>query len=351
MARNLKTIDKEMSKAQKAIEEINKKEKKDGSLSNVDAGARSIYRKQLKKLEAEKENILNGGSETATTPKKVDSAPTTTAAPAPKTVTPAAPVNKPVNSGSLEKRLENVEEKAAETADEMNDEEAKNKKIEDAKSAAETAKGIANQIDANIEENVPTWFWREAQEMAPSDKAKRGFIISNYILNRLGTAAGNIGAIVQNAGGSGGASLREHGGSYIDQYRQSKLEQAMANRKTKQNTLLEMQGDAAKAYGKSESEIRTVQNKLRNSKYWNRYNRLTNEQQIYIQGLLYNDTKDEISDAVLGNLIDQIMKGKDVSLEQLATSYLTSYGIGNVDKIVSGVSSFTDKVLERLNWK
>ena len=258
--------------------------------------------------------------------------------------------NKPYTS-SKEKLLENVEEKAAETADEMNSEEEKNKKIEDAKSAAETAKGIANQIDANVEENVPTWFWREAQEMAPSDKAKRGFIISNYILNRLGTAAGNIGAIVQNAGGSGGASLKEHGGSYIDQYRQSKLEQAMANRKTKQNTLLEMQGDAAKAYGKSESEIRTVQNRLRNSKYWNKYNRLTNEQQVYIQGLLYNDTKGEISDAVLGNLIDQIMKGKDVSLEQLATSYLTSYGIGNVDKIVSGVSSFTDKVLERLNWK
>ena len=355
MARNLKDIEKEMSKAQKAIEKINKKEENDGGLSNVDAGARSTYKKQLKRLEAEKESILNGGSETPTIPKKVDSAPTTTTTTtttaAPKTVTPAAPVNKPVNSGSLEKRLENIEEKAAETADEMNDEEAKNKKIEDAKSAAETARDIANQIDANVEENVPTWFWREAQEMAPSDKAKRGFIISNYILNRLGTAAGNIGAIVQNAGGSGGASLKEHGGSYIDQYRQSKLEQAIANRKTKQNTLLEMQGDAAKAQGKSESEIRYVQNKLRNSKYWNRYNRLTNEQQIYIQGLLYNDTKDEISDAVLGNLIDQIMEGKDVSLEQLATSYLTSYGIGNVDKIVSGVSSFTDKVLERLNWK
>lgn len=347
MAKNIKEIEKELSKLQKAIRKINEKEEKEGGLSNVDAGARNTYKKQLKELEAEKESILNGGSETTTTPKKV----TTTTTAAPKTVTPAAPVNKPVNSGSLEKRLENVEDKATETADEMNSEEAKNKKIEDAKSAAETAKGIANQIDANVEENVPTWFWREAQEMAPSDKAKRGFIISNYILNRLGTAAGNIGAIVQNAGGSGGASLKEHGGSYIDQYRQSKLEQAMANRKTKQNTLLQMQGDAAMAYGKSESETRAVQNRLRNSKYWNKYNRLTNEQQVYIQGLLYNDTKGEISDAVLGNLIDQIMKGKDISLEQLATSYLTSYGINNVDKIVSGVSSFTDKVLERLNWK
>ena len=345
MAKNLKEVEKEISKTQKAIEKINKKEEKDGSLSNVDAGARSIYKKQLKELEAEKENILNGGSKTVipAQPKKVDNTPSTNAT--------AATVNKPTNNNSLEKGLEKVEEKAAETADEMNSEEEKNNKIEDAKSAAETAKGIANQIDANVEENVPTWFWREAKEMSPSDKAKRGFIISNYILNRLGTATGNIGAIIQNAGGSGGASLKEHGGSYIDQYRQSKLEQAMANRKTKQNTLLEMQGDAAKAYGKSENETRAVQNKLRNSKYWNKYNRLTNEQQVYIQGLLYNDTKGEISDAVLGNLIDQIMEGKDVSLEKLATTALTASEINNVDKIVSGVTSFTDKVLEWLNWK
>ena len=349
MARNIKEVEKEISKTQKAIEKINKKEEKGGGLSNVDAGARSIYRKQLKELEAEKENILNGGSKT-TTPKNTPKTTTATTTAAPKTVTPAAPVNKPYTSPK-EKGLEKVEEKAAETADEMNSEEDKNKKIEDAKSAAETAKGIANQIDANVEENVPTWFWREAQEMSPSDKAKRGFIISNYILNRLGTAVGNIGAIVQNNGGSGGASLKEHGGSYIDQYRQSKLEQAMANRKAKQNTLLEMQGDAAKASGKSDIEIRTVQNKLRNSKYWNKYNRLTNEQQVYIQGLLYNDTKGEISDAVLGNLIDQIMEGKDVSLEKLAATALTASQINNVDKIVSGVTSFTDKVLEWLNWK
>ena len=345
MAKTLKELEKEISKTQKAIEKINKKEEEDGSLSITDAGTRSAYQKQLKKLEAEKENILNGGSKTVipAKPKKVDNAPVTNA--------PAANVNKPTNNNSLEKSLEKVEEKAAETADEMNSEEERNKKIEDAKSAAETAKGIANQIDANVEENVPTWFWREAQEMAPSDKAKRGFIISNYILNRLGTATGNIGAIIQNAGGSGGATLKEHGGSYIDQYRQSKLEQAMANRKTKQNTLLQMQGDAAMAYGKSENETRAVQNKLRNSKYWNKYNRLTNEQQVYIQGLLYNDTKGEISDAVLGNLIDQIMEGKDVSLEKLATTALTASEINNVDKIVSGVTSFTDKVLEWLNWK
>ena len=361
MARNLKDIEKKMSKAQKAIEKINKKEEKDGSLSNVDAGARSTYQKMLKKLEAEKESILNGGSETTTTPKKVDSAPTTTTAAtataAPKTVTPAAPVvnKQPVSTGSKEKLLENVEEKAAETADEMNNEEDKNKKTEDAKSAAETARDRAAQVDANIEENIPTWFWREAQEMAPSDKAKRGFIISNYILNRLGTAAGNIGAIVQNAGGSGGATLKEHGGSYIDQYRKSKLEQAMANRKTRQNNLLQQQIDALVAIGASENEARAIQNKLRNSKYWNKYNRLTNEQQIYIQGLLYSDTKGEITDAVLGNFIDRIMEGKDTSLNNVAATALTAAGIDNIDRLISGAGTIGDKVTKWLagaaGWK
>ena len=352
MARNIKEVEKDMSKAQKAIEKIDKKEEKNGGLSNVDAGTRSTYRKMLKELEAEKENILNGGSETDT-PKKVDIAPTTTTAPAPKTVTPAAApktvtpvVNKPSTS-SKEKRLENVEEKAVATADEMNSEEDKNKKTEDAKSAAETARDMAAQVDANVEENIPTWFWREAQEMAPSDKAKRGFIISNYILNRLGTAAGNIGAIVQNAGGSGGATLREHGGSYIDQYRKSKLEQAMANRKTRQNNLLQQQIDALVAIGASENEARAIQNKLRNSKYWNKYNRLTNEQQVYIQGLLYSDTKGEITDAVLGDFIDRIMEGKDISLNNVAATALTAAGIDNIDQLVSGAGTIGKKVT---NW-
>ena len=356
MARNIKEVEKEISKAQKAIEKYDKKEEKDGGLSNVDAGTRSTYRKMLKKLEAEKESILNGGSE-IDTPKKVDIAPTTTTAPAPapapKPVTPAAApktvtpvVNKPSTS-SKEKRLENVEEKAVATADEMNNEEDKNKKIEDAKSAAETARNMAAQVDANVEENVPTWFWREAQEMAPSDKAKRGFIISNYILNRLGTATGNIGAIIQNAGGSGGASLKEHGGSYIDQYRQSKLEQALANRKTKQNNLLQQQIDALVAIGASENEARAIQNKLRNSKYWNKYNRLTNEQQVYIQGLLYSDTKGEITDAVLGDFIDRIMEGKDISLNNVAATALTAAGIDNVDKLTSEAGSIGEKVT---NW-
>ena len=360
MARNIKEVEKEISKAQKAIEKYDKKEEKDGGLSNVDAGTRSTYRKMLKKLEAEKESILNGGSETDT-PKKVDIAPTTTTAPAPKPVTPAAapktvtPVANKPSTSSKEKRLENVEEKAVAAADEMNNEEDKNKKTEDAKSAAETARDMAAQVDANVEENIPTWFWREAQEMAPSDKAKRGFIITNYILNRLGTTAGNIGAIVQNAGGSGGATLKEHGGSYIDQYRKSKLEQAMTNRKTRQNNLLQQQIDALVAIGASENEARAIQNKLRNSKYWNKYNRLTNEQQVYIQGLLYSDTKGEITDAVLGDFIDRIMEGKDISLNNVAATALTAAGVDNIDKLISGAGTIGDKVSKWLagaaGWK
>ena len=342
MAKTLKELEKEISKTQKAIEKINKKEEEDGSLSITDASTRDAYQKILDKHLSEKEDILSGRSKTIipAKPKKVDNAPV-----------PAANVNKPTNNNSLEKGLEKVEEKAQEAADEMNSEEEKNNKTEDAKSAAETARDRAAQIDANVEENIPTWFWREAQEMAPSDKAKRGFIISNYILNRLGTATGNIGAIIQNAGGSGGATLKEHGGSYIDQYRQSKLEQAMTNRKTKQNSLLQQQIDALVAIGASENEARAIQNKLRNSKHWNKYNRLTNAQQVYIQGLLYNDTSGKISDAVLGNFIDRIMEGKDASLEQLATTTLTAAGIDNVDKIKSGAKSISDKVLEWLNWK
>ena len=347
MAKTLKEIEKEISKAQKTIEKINKKEEKYGSLSNADAGTRNSYQKMLKELEAEKER-MNGGSETAT-PKKVDRTPatTTTTTTAPKTVTPAAPVVKQPAKSSKEKRLENVEEKANEAADEMNSEEEKNKKTEDAKSAAETARDRAAQIDANVEENIPTWFWRDAQEMAPTDKAKRGFIISNYILNRLGTATGNIGAIVQNAGGSGGASLKEHGGSYIDQYRKSKLEQALTNRKTKQNNLLQQQIDALVAIGASENEARAIQNKLRNSKHWNKYNRLTNEQQVYIQGLLYSDTKGEITDAVLGDFIDRIMEGKDISLNNVAATALTAAGIDNVEKLTSEAGSIGEKVT---NW-
>ena len=351
MAKSIKEIEKELSKLQKAIRRINEKEEKEGGLSNVDAGTRNTYRKQLEELEAEKESILNGGSETVT-PKKVTTttAPKTVTPAAPKTVTPAAPVvNKP-SAGSKETKLTNSEKDANDAADVMNSEEEKNKKVEDAGSATQTAREMANTVDANVEENVPTWFWREAQEMAPTDKAKRGFIISNYILNRLGTATGNIGAIVQNAGGSGGATLKEHGGSYIDKYRQSKLEQALANRKTKQNNLLQQQIDALVAIGASENEARAIQNKLRNSKHWNKYNRLTNEQQVYIQGLLYSDTNGEITDAVLGDFIDKIMEGKDMSLDNVAATALTAAGIDNVEQLRTSAGDIKKKVVEWLNW-
>ena len=333
--RTLEEIEAEETSLREKIKKINKKKEKGKELSASETRNLSLYEKNLNELSKEKANL---GKKPATVSKPA---------------TPTAPVNKPaapvVNrpSSPKEKRLENVEEKAVATADEMNSEEEKNKKTEDAKSAAETARDRAAQVDANVEENIPTWFWREAQEMAPSDKAKRGFIISNYILNRLGTAAGNIGAIVQNAGGSGGATLKEHGGSYIDQYRKSKLEQAMANRKTRQNNLLQQQIDALVAIGASENEARAIQNKLRNSKYWNKYNRLTNEQQIYIQGLLYSDTKGEITDAVLGNFIDKIMEGKDISLNNVAATALTAAGIDNVEKLTSEAGTIGEKVT---NW-
>ena len=339
--RTLEQIEADEESLREKIKKINKKKEKGKELSASETRNLALYEKNLNELSKEKENL---GKKPATVDK-----PATPAAPVNKPAAPvnkpAAPVNKP--SSPKEKRLENVEEKAVVTADAMNSEEDKNKKVEDAGSAAETARDMANTVDANVEENVPTWFWREAQEMAPSDKAKRGFIISNYILNRLGTAAGNIGAIVQNAGGSGGATLKEHGGSYIDQYRQSKLEQAMANRKTKQNNLLQQQIDALVAIGASENEARAIQNKLRNSKYWNKYNRLTNEQQVYIQGLLYSDTKGEITDAVLGDFIDRIMEGKDISLNNVAATALTAAGIDNVDKLTSEAGSIGEKVT---NW-
>ena len=337
----LQQIEADINGTQTKLNKLNGKISKGKELSTLESRNKALYEKNLESLLKEKEDLN----------KKLVEASTINNNTTPAAITPPVITTKPTNNNSLEKGLEKVEEKAVDAANEMNSEEAIEQKTSDAKSAAVTARDRADQIDDNIEENVPTWFWREAQEMSPSDKAKRGFIISNYILNRLGTATGNIGAIIQNAGGSGGASLKEHGGSYIDQYRQSKLEQAMTNRKTKQNNLLQQQIDALVAIGVSENEARAIQNKLRNSKHWNKYNRLTNAQQVYIQGLLYNDTSGKISDAVLGKFIDRIMEGKDASLEQLATTTLTAAGIDNVDKIKSGATSIADKVLEWLNWK
>ena len=358
-----------IEKATNEIEKINKKEaklkKKGSSLSNTDARSRSFYQKQLEGYVAEKKKLENGdnpndgpngnnppsdgkvnGSGTGNVGSK-GSGSGNRGSTGNGTSGGTGTVTSTGTPSSKENALTGSEKKAVATADAMNSEEEKNNKTEDAKSAAETARDMAAQVDANVEENIPTWFWREAREMAPSDKAKQGFIISNYILNRLGTAAGNIGAIIQNAGGSGGATLKEHGGSYIDQYRKSKLEQALANRKTKQNNLLQQQIDALVAIGASENEARAIQNKLRNSKYWNKYNRLTNEQQVYIQGLLYSDTKGEITDAVLGDFIDRIMEGKDISLNNVAATALTAAGIDNIDKLVSGAGTIGEKVT---NW-
>lgn len=320
------------------ITKLNKKLGKAKSPKKMDE-----YKTEIAKLENLKKLMKEDADKTSdeiNTSTEVTKAPT-------KPVVNKKPV---ISNADTEKRLENVEEKALDAADAMNTEEAIEQKTIDAKSAAETAKNRADQIDANVEENVPTWFWREAQEMAPSSKAKRGFIITNHILNRLGTALGNTGAIIQNAGGSGGASLKEHGGSYIDQYRQSKIEQAMANRKTKQNSLLQQQIDALVAIGVPENEARVIQNKLRNSKHWNKYNRLTNEQQVYIQGLLYNDTKGKINDAALGNFIDQLMEGKNVSIEQAAVNMMAAEGIDNIEEIKSGAKAIGDKVIKWLNW-
>ena len=338
----LSEIENEIKNITNKLDKLNNKEAKQG-LSKGETRNRNSLKQELQKYELMKNQFSDG---------KTDEAPTTKT-----TVTPTTPAvtktTTPVTKqlSSTEKRLENVEEKALDAADAMNTEEAKEQKTLDAKAAAETARDRAAQIDANVEENVPTWFWREAQEMSPSDKAKRGFIITNHILNRLGTAVGNVGAIVQNAGGSGGASIKEHGGSYIDQYRQSKIEQAMANRKTKQNSLLQQQIDALVAIGVPENEARVIQNKLRNSKHWNKYNRLTNEQQVYIQGLLYNDTSGKISDAVLGNFIDQLMEGKNVSLEQMTVNTLTAAGVDNVENMKSGATNIANKVAEWLGWE
>ena len=170
--RTLEQIEADEKSLREKIKKINKKKEKGKELSTLETRNLSLYEKNLNELLKEKENL---GKKPATINNNTTPAATT----------PAITTTKPTNNNSLEKGLEKVEEKAQEAANGMNSEEEKKNKTEDAKSAAETARDRADQIDDNIEENVPTWFWREAQEMSPSDKAKRGFIISNYILNRL----------------------------------------------------------------------------------------------------------------------------------------------------------------------
>lgn len=243
-----------------------------------------------------------------------------------------------------EHKLKTSEKKAEELADSMNKDDP-NKKA-DAEKAAADAKERANAIDDNIEFNIPMPFWKEAKEMAPTDKAKRGFLIHDYVTKRLGTALNNIGVAVSNAGGSGGGTMMQHGNSLIDKYRDSKLEQAISNRKAKQNSILQQQIDTLIAIGIPENEARQIQNRLRNIKFSNKYARLTNEQQLYIQALLTQDTRGQVTDAVLGSLVDKMLEGNNVAPSEAATTVLTGAGIDNSNGIIEGAKSIGKKLLD-----
>ena len=333
-------------KTREKLEKLYKKQASGKELTNAELRNKAIYEKNLKELEARKANVATPTAKpnAANTSANKNTPPSNTNAGNKNTLPSNNAANKNTPPSSTETALKNSEQKAQETADAMN--EGNEKKIGDAGSATKTAKEMANTVDANIEENVPTWFWREAREMAPTDKAKRGFIISDYITNRLGTALGNTGAIVQNNGGSGGGQIKAQGGTYIDQYRQGKMEQALANRKKKQDSLMQAQNDILTAVLDSESEVRAIQNKLRNSGYYNNFNRLTNEQQVYIKGLLYSDTQGKISNAVLGNLINKLLAGEDISLNELTSTVLVASGIDDAKQITNGASNILNKAMD-----
>ena len=333
-------------KTREKLEKLYKKQASGKELTNAELRNKAIYEKNLKELEARKANVATPTAKpnAANTSANKNTPPSNTNAGNKNTLPSNNAANKNTPPSSTETALKNSEQKAQETADAMN--EGNEKKIGDAGSATKTAKEMANTVDANIEENVPTWFWREAREMAPTDKAKRGFIISDYITNRLGTALGNTGAIVQNNGGSGGGQIKAQGGTYIDQYRQGKMEQALANRKKKQDSLMQAQNDILTAVLDSESEVRAIQNKLRNSGYYNNFNRLTNEQQVYIKGLLYSDTQGKISNAVLGNLINKLLAGEDISLNELTSTVLVASGIDDAKQITNGANNILRKAMD-----
>lgn len=336
-------------KTREKLEKLYKKQASGKELTNAELRNKAIYEKNLKELEARRAGAgttSTTNTNTANTSANKNTPPSNTNAGNKNTTPSNNAANKntpPLTTGTA---LKNSEQKAQEAADAMNSEEDKNTKVGDAGSATETAKEMANTVDANIEENVPTWFWREAREMAPTDKAKRGFIISDYITNRLGTALGNTGAIVQNNGGSGGGQIKAQGGSYIDQYRQGKMEQVLANRKKKQDSLMQAQNDILTAILDNENEVRAIQNKLRNSGYYNNFNRLTNEQQVYIKGLLYSDTQGKISNAVLGNLINKLLAGEDISLNELTSTVLVASGIDDAKQITTGANNILRKAMD-----
>ena len=333
-------------KTREKLEKLYKKQASGKELTNAELRNKAIYEKNLKELEARRAGAgtTSTTNTTNTNTGNKNTPPSNTNAGNKNTLPSNNAANKNTPPSSTEAALTNSEQKAQETADAMN--EGNEKKVGDTGSATKTAKEMANTVDANIEENVPTWFWREAREMAPTDKAKRGFLISDYITRRLGTALSNTGAIVQNNGGSGGGQIKEQGGSYIDQYRQSKLEQALANRKKKQDSLMQAQNDILTAILDNENEVRAIQNKLRNSGYYNNFNRLTNEQQVYIKGLLYSDTQGKISNAVLGNLINKLLAGEDISLNELTSTVLVASGIDDAKQITNGANNILRKAMD-----
>lgn len=328
-------------KTREKLEKLYKKQASGKELTNAELRNKAIYEKNLKELEAKRAGA--GTTSTTNTSANKNTQPSNNVGNKNTPTSNNTANNKNTPPITTETALKNSEQKAQEAADAMN--EGNEKKVGDAGSATETAKEMANTVDANIEENVPTWFWREAREMAPTDKAKRGFIISDYITNRLGTALGNAGAIVQNNGGAGGGQIKAQGGSYIDQYRQGKMEQALANRKKKQDSLMQAQNDILTAILDNENEVRAIQNKLRNSGYYNNFNRLTNEQQVYIKGLLYSDTQGKISNAVLGNLINKLLAGEDISLNELTSTVLVASGIDDAKQITNGANNILNKAM------
>lgn len=259
--------------------------------------------------------------------------------------------SKTLTKKQVENKLENVAEESQEIADSLNNPELNEKKAEDNENATENRKRWADSIDDNLQYNSPNWFWKEAKEMAPNDKAKQGFLITNHVFNTLGTGLGNIGASVQNNGGSGGAVKKEYGNNYISKYRQSKLDQLLANRKAKQDFTVSSQIDALKEYGASENEIIKVQNRLRNGKFMQKFNRLNNEEQLLLQAILVDDAEGAITDAVLGKMIDNLIEGKEVSPAAAITSVITATAIDNKDNISNIVNNAGNWVTKFLGYE
>jgi hypothetical protein len=248
---------------------------------------------------------------------------------------------------SLEADLSKNQDKQQSLADSLNDDELGEKKLEDAINAGENAAARGDSIDDNLEFNSPNWFWEEAKEIAPNDKAKRGFLITNHIFNTLGTGLGNIGATVQNNGGSGGGTIKDYN-SYLNQYSQSKMNQVLANRKAKQDSRMQFQINALLKIGATEEEALEIQNRLRNGKFKSQWTRLTNEEQMLLQALLYYDNEGKIGDALIGDMIDRMMKGDKVSAEDIITTTVTASGVDNAKTLVNGIQELVKNPIKTI---